>query len=212
MSALKTAVYSGLLVLVSVIGAHAATLQTYTIRAEGGFAALEYGALYSYDRAASAFHSYQNVAFEDAGHASLEGHPLSDVFHATSGSAQLRYNAAGDPLWGNASITGCSGLLMFLCKGGTQVFDAAAQSLRSFDINSSLTILSPTELIHQNDTLVDWTAGSTSFFNSGGVETVSFKIASLSIALAPVPLPAGLALLLVSLGVLAGVKLRAGRG
>jgi len=90
--------------------------------------------------------------------------------------------------------------------GGTQTFDVATQSLSSFTVNASLTTLSAAGLVYRSDDIVDWTSGTTSFFNSGGLETVGFEVSSLDIA--PVPLPGGLALLLGGTLLLAGLRTR----
>lgn len=204
MTSLKTIFFSILMTFLSVIGASAATVQSYTIHAEGAFTSLHYSGLYAYDQATYAFHSYQDITFSNAGSASLAGHRLSALMRTTSGSAVMQYNPDGDIITGNATITGCTGFLSFLCIGGTQSFDVATQSLSSFTVNASSTTLSAAGLVYRSDALVDWTSGTTSFFNSGGLEAVGFEVSSLDIA--PVPLPGGLALLLGGTLLLAGLR------
>jgi len=209
MTSLKTAAMSMLFSLVASLGVQAATLQTYTIHAQGAFSALHYSGLYSYDHATYAFQSHQSITFTDPSSVSLAGHHLSGAMRTTSGSARMQFSPDGDLVAGNASITGCTGFLTFLCTGGTQVFDLATQRLSSFTVNASLATLSASDLVYQSDAVVDWTAGTTSFFNSGGLQTMDFKISSLEINLAPVPLPGGFALLFGGAMLLAGLKARA---
>ena len=209
MTSLRTVFFSILMTFLSALGgsgASAATVQSYTIHAEGAFTSLHYGGLYAYDQATYAFQSHQDITFSNPGSASLAGHRLSASMRTTSGSAVMQYNPDGDMITGNATITGCTGFLSFLCMGGTQTFDVATQSLSSFTVNASLTTLSAAGLVYRSDDIVDWTSGTTSFFNSGGLETVGFEVSSLDIA--PVPLPGGLALLLGGTLLLAGLRTR----
>jgi len=190
--------------------AKAAPLQSYTIRAEGQFSSLWYPGLASYDQASSQYLSSRETTFFDAGAAELATHELSAQFQSVSGSAHVSVDLQGDPVNGNASITGCSGFLSFLCSGGTQMFDLASQTVSSFTTNAAFTTLSAAGLRHGNDRDASWTSGSTSFFTTGGGETVAFSVSSLEIDVSPVPLPAGIVLLLGGLAMLgvAGARQR----
>jgi len=77
MTSLKTVFVSIVMSLLSALGSAAATVQTYTIHAEGAFTSLQYGGLYAYDQATYAFQSHQDITFSNADSASLAGHRLS---------------------------------------------------------------------------------------------------------------------------------------
>jgi len=80
MTSLRTVFFSILTTFLSAIGvsgASAATVQSYTIHAEGAFTSLHYGGLYAYDQATYAFQSHQDITFSNPGSASLAGHRLS---------------------------------------------------------------------------------------------------------------------------------------
>jgi len=213
-----TRVKTGLIAISTLLGlglglgsaATATPLQSFTIRAEGQFSSLWYPGLASYDQASYQYLSSRETTFFDADAAALATHELSAQFQAVSGTAHVSVSAQDDPLYGNASITGCSGFLSFLCRGSTQMFDLAAQTISSFTTNAAFTTLSASGLHHGNDRDASWTSGSTSFFTSGGGETIRFSVTSLEIDVSPVPLPAGFALLLGGLALLgaAGVKKR----
>ncbi len=207
-----TRVKTGLIAISILLGlgsaATATPLQSFTIRAEGQFSSLWYPGLASYDQASFQYLSSRETTFFDAGAAELATHELSAQFQAVSGSAHMRVSAQADPANGNASITGCSGFLSFLCSGSTQIFDLASQTISSFTTNSAITTLSAAGLYHGTDRDAHWTSGSTSFFTTGGGETVAFSVTSLEIDVSPVPLPAGFAFLLGGLAMLGAAGAR----
>ncbi len=206
MASAQAAVFSALFLLVSSFSASAATIQNYSIYAEGSFTSLGYQQLYSHDRMTSAFSMHPNMSFAEATSADLDGHYLANALRAKTGSARLRYDAGPQSDGERATITDCTGFLIFLCEGRAQVFETETRTLHSYTVNSSITSLSDNGLLHRSDAAVGWSSESTIFFNAGALQTVAFNISSLDIDLETVPLPTSLALLLGGIAFLGGLR------
>lgn len=173
--------------------AFGSTIQEYTIQAQGSVSNFELLALTVIDKRIDS--QVPNFDVDEIVDTYLASNPyFSDIINSTVDSARVR---VGSTLL-DTNFSDCSGLLRTLCGGSVFSFNLEPLSADVGNGVSFITQLTNSSLRYEDDSDVGGESENYIFFNSGSGVLLNLDFNEISIS--AVPLPAGGALLISSIG------------